>query len=370
MQHPGKIVFEDDSEFIGVSFGAPISKAGEIVFNTGMTGYPETLTDPSYRGQILVLTYPLVGNYGVPAKKIFEQLAQEFESHTIHVAGVIIADYATKYSHWNAIHSLGTWLQEHNIPAICNVDTRAITKKIREKGVMLGKIIIDEQEIAFEDPNLRNLVAEVSCKEVIEYSQNNNNNFAPKKRVILVDGGAKYNIIRNLIQRDLHVIRVPWDYDFHKEEFDAVFISNGPGDPMMCQKTIKNLQKAIQLEIPTFGICLGHQLLALAAGAQTYKLKYGHRGQNQPCVLIGTKKCIITSQNHGFAVDETSLPEGWRALYQNINDQSNEGIIHESGLFKSVQFHPEASPGPTDANFLFEEFLQMLEQKKLLQKVD
>ncbi|HIH42398.1 TPA: glutamine-hydrolyzing carbamoyl-phosphate synthase small subunit [Candidatus Woesearchaeota archaeon] len=375
-----KLVLEDGSEFFGISFGADVSKAGEVVFNTGMVGYPETLTDPSYRGQILILTYPLIGNYGIPFDKMLDKLLIDFESAEIHVQGLVIADYAMQYNHWNSVKSLGEWLQLHNIPALCDIDTRALTKKIREKGVMLGKIVVNNNDIPFDDPNKRNLAAEVSCKEVIEYSKNNVNNEANeiintnKKKILLVDCGVKNNIIRNLVARNLHVIRVPLDYDFLKEEFDAVFLTNGPGDPKMCDITIKNVKKALQQDITTFGICLGNQLLALAAGANTYKLKYGHRGQNQPCNLIGSKRCFITSQNHGFAVDDATLPEGWKAWFVNANDGSNEGIIHDSGLFKSVQFHPEAAPGPTDTQFLFDEFCQILQEKRIqpeiLQKFD
>ncbi|MBI5392992.1 glutamine-hydrolyzing carbamoyl-phosphate synthase small subunit [Candidatus Woesearchaeota archaeon] len=365
-----KLVLEDGSEFLGVSFGADISKAGEVVFNTGMTGYPETLTDPSYRGQILILTYPLIGNYGIPLNKMLDKLLVDFESSSIHVQGLIISDYAVQYNHWNSAQSLSNWLQFHKIPALFGVDTRALTKKIREKGVMLGKIVINNDDIPFDDPNIKNLVAEVSCAEVIEYSKNsfdkNSNN---QKRIVLVDCGVKNNIIRNLVARDLHVTRVPWNYDFLKEDFDAVFLTNGPGNPKMCDITIKNIKKAIEQEITAFGICLGNQLLALAAGANTYKLKYGHRGQNQPCNLVGSKRCFITSQNHGFAVDEATLPEGWKPWFVNSNDNSNEGILHDSGLFKSVQFHPEACPGPTDTQFLFDEFVKMLQEKRIQQKI-
>ncbi len=306
-----QLVLEDGTVFEGVSFGAVASSAGEVVFNTGMTGYTETLTDPSYRGQILTLTYPLVGNYGIPAKTVEKELLKNFESNEIQVSGLIVADYSTEHNHWNSETSLGEWLKENNIPAITGIDTRALTKKLREKGVMLGKIRVDS-DVPFSDPNKRNLVAEVSVKKKVIYESG-------KTKVLLVDCGAKNNIIRSFINRGITVIRVPWNYDFTNETYDGLFISNGPGDPKQCVATIKHLQTALQQNKPIFGICLGNQLLALAAGADTYKLKYGHRGQNQPCVENNSKKCVITSQNHGYTVDEATLPKEWESLYRNAN---------------------------------------------------
>jgi len=293
-----KLVLEDGSVFYGVSFASDRSMAGEVVFSTGMVGYPESLTDPSYKGQILCLTYPLIGNYGVPSQEMDKfSLKRHFESSKIHIHGLVISDYSFGYSHWNAKQSLAEWLKENNIPGIFDVDTRELTKKIRENGVMLGKIIIDD-DVDFYDPNKVDLVKEVTIKEPIIYNKKKNN-----KTIILIDCGVKNNIIRNLIKRNLTVIRVPYDYDFFKFDFDGVVISNGPGDPKMCDRTIGYIRKAIVKEIPIFGICLGNQLLALAAGADTYKLKYGHRSQNQPCLMKDTKRCFITTQNHGFAVD-------------------------------------------------------------------
>eukprot|EP00743_Colponemidia_sp_Colp-15_P006014 GILK01006463.1.p1 GENE.GILK01006463.1~~GILK01006463.1.p1 ORF type:complete len:1511 (+),score=315.38 GILK01006463.1:81-4535(+) len=355
-----KLVLEDGTECTGLSFGAERSVAGEVVFNTGMVGYPESLTDPSYKGQILVLTYPLIGNYGVPSDELDEfGLRKNFESDKIQVTALIIADYSDNHSHWTSQKSLGDWLKANNIPAIYGLDTRALTKKLREKGAMLGKVQFNGQpEVAFEDPNLRNLVGEVSHPEVKEYGPAVSST-VPK--IIAVDCGMKYNIIRFLVrEKNVHLKVVPWDYDFNNEEYDGLFISNGPGDPKMCAKTIENLRTALQKEDykPIFGICLGNQLLALAAGASTYKMKYGNRGMNQPCIDLRTTLCYITPQNHGFAVDPDTLPNDWTPFFMNANDYSNEGLIHKTKPFFSVQFHPEACGGPTDTAFLFDTFLR------------
>jgi len=347
-------VLEDGSLFEGNAFGFEKSAAGEVVFNTGMVGYPEALTDPSYRGQILVLTYPLIGNYGVPGEEKENGLMKYFESDKIQISGLVISDLSEHYHHWAAKKSLDAWMKEQKISGIYGIDTRMLTKKLREKGVMLGKLVVDE-DLDFEDPNKRNLAAEVSTKEKIVYNEKGD------KTVVLVDCGTKNNIIRALIKRNMKVIRVPWDYDFLKESFDGVVISNGPGNPKMCNKTIENVRKAIEKEIPIFGICLGNQILALAAGGDTYKLKYGHRGHNQPCVEDKKLRCYITSQNHGYATDMKSLSNDWEEWFVNANDNTNEGIKHKSKPFMSVQFHPEASPGPIDSDhYLFNEFVKVL----------
>lgn len=349
---------ESSSEFFGHSFGAKCSVNGEVVFNTGMVGYPETLTDPSYNGQILVFTYPLIGNYGVPGLERENGLLNFFESNKIHIRGLIISDYSKGYSHWNAFKSLGSWLKENNIPGLYGIDTRELTKKLRDKGVMLGKIVFEndsEEDINFADPNVNNLVSEVSTKEKIVYQKGN-------KKVLIIDCGVKNNIIKCFLKRDITVIRVPWDYDFSSEDYDGLFISNGPGDPKQCKATIENIRKELSKEKPIFGICLGNQLLALAAGADTYKLKYGHRSQNQPCYELGTKRCYITSQNHGYAVDESTLLPDWKPWFRNANDETNEGIMHKSKPFFSVQFHPEAAPGPVDTEFLFDKFIELIEK--------
>jgi carbamoyl-phosphate synthase small subunit len=338
------LVLEDGTAFEGRLFGAARAVAGEVVFNTGMVGYTEALTDPSYRGQILVLTYPLVGNYGVP---------QHFESSKIQAQALVVSELAQQYSHAAALKSLPQWLEAEGIPCIAGVDTRALTKRLRTKGCMLGKIVAGDTDVPFYDPNKDNLVAAVSTGGPQVYGEG-------KKTVLLVDCGAKGSIVSELLARGLRVVRVPWDYDFMREDYDALFISNGPGDPTACGTTIRNLKRALELEKPVMGICLGHQLLALAAGANTYKLKFGHRGHNQPCIDEDTGRCYVTSQNHGYAVDEKTLPSGWHAWFKNANDGSNEGMRHARKPFLSVQFHPEAAPGPVDCGHLFERFVEMI----------
>lgn len=336
---------KDGSKFLGNSFGSDNAASGEVVFNTGMTGYVESLTDPSYAGQILVSTYPLVGNYGVPDEGFYE-------SQKIQIAGLVVSEYSDIYSHADARLSLGTWLKRSGIPAITGVDTRALTKKLREHGVMLGSLS-EAKPRQFQDPNKENLVEQVSPTVVQTYGTG-------KKRIILVDCGAKENIVRSLVARGVTVVRVPWDYDFTKEACDGVLLSNGPGDPTRCTATIAHIKKAMARNTPILGICLGNQLLALAAGAKTYKLKYGHRSHNQPCIDARTNRCYITSQNHGFAVSEKSLPKGWEPWFTNANDGSNEGIRHKTKPWASAQFHPEAAPGPTDTAWMFDEFIASL----------
>ncbi len=349
------LILDDGTVFRGKSFGYEKPIAGEVVFNTAMTGYPESLTDPSYEGQILVFTYPLIGNYGVPARDTVQNLSAYYESEKIQVEAVVISDYSFEYSHWNADKSLAQWLQEEHIAGICDIDTRALTKHLRERGSMKGKIVIDGgEDIAWVDPNLYNLVARVSCKDVIEYGNSG-------KRVVLVDCGVKHNILRCLLRRGVTVIRVPWDYDFTNLSYDGLFISNGPGDPTLCDATVEHIRKTMQdTHKPIFGICMGNQLLSRAGGAQIYKLKYGHRSHNQPVRQVGTNRCFITSQNHGFAVDSTTLNDDWGPLFVNMNDNTNEGIRHKTKPYFSAQFHPEASSGPTDTEFLFDEFIKLL----------
>ncbi|MDZ7738342.1 MAG: glutamine-hydrolyzing carbamoyl-phosphate synthase small subunit [Bacteroidales bacterium] len=354
---PVKLSLEDGTVYRGKSFGKLLPSAGEVVFNTAMTGYPESLTDPSYRGQILCLTYPLVGNYGAPGDDQKDELYVFRESSSIHIKGLIVSDYSFEYSHWSAAESLHQWLESNNIPGIYGIDTRALTKRLREKGSMLGKIEPEGMETGFYDPNSVNLVQEVSIKEPVVYG-------GGRYRIVLVDCGVKYNIIRSLLKRDTTVIRVPWDYDYHGEDYDGLFISNGPGDPVTCRATIDNIATSLEKDIPVFGICLGNQLMGLASGARTYKLKYGHRSHNQPVLMAGTDKAYISSQNHGFAVDNESLSREWEPLFLNINDNTNEGMRHKEKPFFSTQFHPEASGGPTDTEFLFDTFIDNIKRYK------
>jgi len=346
-----RLILEDGTTFEGKSFGYEKSIAGEVVFYTAMTGYPESLTDPSYTGQILVSTYPLIGNYGVPNELMENGIHRHFESNKIHISGLVISDYSVAFSHWNAMMSLGDWLKKQQVPGIFDVDTRALTKILREKGSMLGKIEFENDTVDFFDPNKTNLVAMASSKKVETYGEG-------KYKVVLVDCGVKNNIIRCLINRGATVVRVPWDYDFNQMDYDGLFLTNGPGDPTMCEITVQHIRKAIEQGKPIMGICLGNQLLGLAAGAKTYKLKYGHRSHNQPVLLKDTNRCFITSQNHGYAIDDKTLSQDWEPMFTNVNDGTNEGIRHKTKPFFSTQFHPEASSGPVDTEFLFDDFIE------------
>ncbi|MBP3601105.1 MAG: glutamine-hydrolyzing carbamoyl-phosphate synthase small subunit [Alistipes sp.] len=343
------LILDDGTRFCGHSFGAHKNICGEVVFNTAMTGYTESLTDPSYAGQIMVLTYPLVGNYGVPA-------SDSWESEQIHAEALIVSNYSEEFSHWNAKESLGDWLNWEQRPAITGIDTRALTKLLRERGVMMGRIEIEGIEDTPQDLDYGdiNYVERVSCRDIIRYNE------GAGKRVVLVDCGVKANIIRCLIRRGVEIIRVPWNYDFNELEYAGLFISNGPGNPETCQTTVDNIRRAMLNDKPIFGICMGNQLLAKASGAAIYKLKYGHRSHNQPVRLVGSERCFVTSQNHGYAVDSSTLSDEWLPLFENMNDGSNEGIRHRSKPWFSVQFHPEAAAGPTDTEFLFDEFIKLL----------
>ncbi|XP_064626437.1 multifunctional protein CAD-like isoform X2 [Lineus longissimus] len=358
------LYLEDGTSFKGQLFGAETSVPGEVVFQTGMVGYPESLTDPSYCSQILVLTYPLIGNYGIPPYEDDEfGLRKWFESEKIHAAALIIGDLAENHSHWNAVKSLSEWLKEFNIPAIYGIDTRSLTKKIRESGTMLGKIIVDgtdPESVPYEDPNKRHLVAEVSIKEPIVYNPDG------EVKIVGIHCGMKTNQIRLLCERGACVKVVPWDYKIDSSEYDGLFLSNGPGDPERCLATIANISKVLAEDKykPMFGICLGHQLTALAIGCSTFKMKYGNRGHNQPCTHHGTDRCFITTQNHGFAVDPKSLPADWSVLFTNENDKTNEGIIHNRKPFFTVQFHPEHMGGPKDLELLFDVFIDQVKAQK------
>ena len=381
------LILDDGSRFHGKSFGYEKPVAGEVVFNTAMTGYPESLTDPSYAGQLMTLTYPLVGNYGVPPFTVEPNgLATFMESERIHAEAIIVSDYSEDFSHWNAVESLADWLKREQVPGITGIDTRELTKVLREHGVMMGRIVFDDVENEIDNSQFTidnyedvNYVDRVSCKEIIVYTGKESPLHFPittptaqlncqlstvncqLKRVVLLDCGVKSNILRCLLKRDVEVIRVPWDYDYNELEFDGLFISNGPGDPDTCDAAVQNIRRAMKNEkLPIFGICMGNQLLSKAGGAKIYKLKYGHRSHNQPVRMVGTERCFITSQNHGYAVDNTTLTEDWEPLFINMNDGSNEGIRHKRNPWFSAQFHPEAASGPTDTEFLFDEFVKLL----------
>jgi carbamoyl-phosphate synthase small subunit len=352
----GKLILKDGHIFEGQIFGAEKSSAGEVVFSTGMVGYPESLTDPSFEGQILTFTYPLIGNYGVPDKKKDSfGISQFFESEKVHIKGLVAAEYSENFSHWQARKSLSDFLKEAGIPGITGIDTRALTKILREKGCMLGKIVVENQETEYFDPNATNIIPDVSPKEKQVYE-------AGKKRLVVIDCGVKNNTLRHFLNRNVTLIRVPWNYDFIEagEKFDGVFVSNGPGNPALLTETVNIIKKCYAKKIPTFGICLGNQLMGIAAGAKTYKLKYGHRAQNQPCINTETGKCSMTSQNHGFAIERKTLPKQWKVWFTQANDGTVEGIKHSKLPFMAVQFHPEACPGPVDTENLFDQFIQLL----------
>lgn len=375
------LILDDGSRYEGKSFGYERPIAGEVVFNTAMTGYPESLTDPSYAGQLMTLTYPLVGNYGVPSTETGpDGLPVNMESDRIHADAIIVSDYSPAYCHWNARESLGDWLKREKVVGVTGIDTRALTKNLREHGVMMGKIVFDDEPEA-EEPEMPdygaiNYVDIVSTKTPVVYAQGESRVLAAdapaevidstlnepgRKRVVLVDCGVKSNIIRCLLKRGVEVVRVPWDYDYNDLKFDGLFLSNGPGDPDRCEAAVANLRKAFaNPELPIFGICMGNQLLSKAAGAHIYKFKYGHRSHNQPVRMAGTDRCFITSQNHGYAVDSSTLSKDWEPLFINMNDGSNEGIRHKKNPWFSAQFHPEAASGPTDTEFLFDDFVKLL----------
>ena len=353
------LVLEDGTKFHGQSFGYDQPVAGEVVFNTAMMGYPESLTDPSYAGQLMTLTYPLVGNYGVPPFSVEpDGLATFMESDKIYASAIIVADYSEKYSHWNAVESLASWLKREHVPGITGIDTRQLTKVLREHGVMMGKIIFDDEpdNIPTAEYEGVNWVDRVSCKDIIRYNE------GAGKKVVLVDCGVKNNIIRCLVNRGVEVIRVPWNYDYTSMDFDGLFLGNGPGDPDMCEDAVNVIRRQMSLSRkPICGICMGNQLLAKAGGATIYKLKSGHRSHNQPEREVGTNRCYVTSQNHGYAVDAKTLGSDWRELFVNMNDGSNEGVCHKENPWFTSQFHPEACSGPIDTEFMFDRFIKTLQ---------
>ncbi|MDA8596773.1 glutamine-hydrolyzing carbamoyl-phosphate synthase small subunit [Candidatus Pacebacteria bacterium] len=365
------LVLKDGTIYEGTSFGYSPKKGetieGEVVFNTGMTGYPETLTDPSYRGQILVSTYPLQGTYGIPDWDAVSVagLRTHFESDAVHVTGLVVSEYQEEPSHFTKEQSLGAFLEEHRVPAISGIDTRAIVQKIREHGAMPGKIYVGTLpsgaalKTFSRDTDTEDLVRQVSIEEVTEYRSGS-------IRIVLPDTGCKLNIIRSLLQFDTTIIRVPHDYPFMDEreagnlQFDALFIPNGPGNPALNKKLIAQVRKALEAKVDTFGICLGNQIVALAGGCQSKKLPYGHRGQNQPCRDVDTNHCIVTSQNHGFAVVEEGMPKNIKPWFVNVHDGSIEGVQFTDRPARAVQFHPESYPGPVDADYLFKNFIDSI----------
>jgi carbamoyl-phosphate synthase small subunit len=364
------LLLEDGTFFIGRGFGTPKKTSGEVVFSTSMVGYPEALTDPSYKGQILTLTYPLVGNYGVPPYDLNFGIPLYFESDRIQVQGLVIHELCEEPYHWASTRTLDKWLSDEGIPGICCIDTRRLTKKLRTHGVMLGILQVCEtgeepnldnllkETKSIPDPNLTNLVRDVSVKEPAHYKVEG------KSTVVLIDTGVKNSILRNFLKRGINVVRVP--YDFSAEEIleykpSGVVVSNGPGDPKKCVETVDCVRELAE-KVPVMGICLGNQILTLALGGDTYKMKFGHRSQNQPALDLKTNRCYITTQNHGYAVDEkcleTSPLECW---FLNANDKTVEGVKHRSKPVFAVQWHPEASPGPYDTGFLFDRFLKLME---------
>lgn len=345
--HKTILLLQDKTSYAGIQFGSQKTTSGEVVFLTGMVGYTEALTDPSFAGQILVFTYPLIGNYGVDISR------ETLEGKKIWAAGVVVSSVYSDTEHATANMSFSEWLKREGVPGVAGVDTRALAEKIRDMGTQLAKIGPNPADVSWYDPNAENIVARVSCEKPYTVGTG-------RKRVTLIDCGAKNNIVRELAKRDCTVTVVPWDYPVSRENVDGLFISNGPGDPTVCKETIHTIRNFMAYNKPVFGICLGNQLLALAAGGKTAKLPFGHRSQNQPCVDETTGRVYITTQNHGFHVKTSTLPKEWKPWFTNVNDGTNEGIRHRNKPFMSVQFHPEARPGPTDTNWLFDYFVKQL----------
>jgi len=364
MPKKGYLILENGDIYEGDSFSIDREIAGEVVFNTGMVGYPEGFTDPSYYGQILVATYPLIGNYGVPPAGKSARMPENFESDRMQISGLVVSRYEENKSHYQAKEVLASWMKREKVPGLSGIDTRSLTKTLRTTGVMKGLITFQKPPdkfggFSFKDINRENLVPFVSCRKPEIYGNG-------RLRVLFIDCGLKYNQIRLMLNYDTTVIRVPWNYNPYQEkkppDFDTVFISNGPGDARTMPETVETVRQSLAKKIPTFGICLGHQIMALAAGGDIYKLKYGHRSQNQPVRDVVSGKCFITSQNHGYSVVEKSIPKDWQIWFTNLNDGTNEGIRHKKLPFFCVQFHPEASPGPTDTNWLFDYYFRVVKK--------
>jgi carbamoyl-phosphate synthase small subunit len=375
VSNPAVLLLEDGSLFLGKGFGAETTTVAEVVFNTGMVGYPESMTDPSYAGQVLTFTYPLIGNYGVPGPQDMDimGLPRQFESESIKVSGIVVQEYCQRPSHWDSGRTLSEWMRGEGIPGISEVDTRALVTKLRESGVMMGVLAN-----GFQPSSRRELmkllrqstkydsidfVKRVSPKKPLTYGSS-------EKTVVLLDCGTKLSIIRNLLVRGYAVVRAPYDYsyaDIMKHDPVGVVVSNGPGDPALCASTVSMTARLIDSEMPTLGICLGQQLVALSQGATTYKLKYGHRGQNKPIVDAESGRGFVASENHGYSVGGDSLSKtDLKTWFLNADDKSIEGLIHSGKPCISVQFHPEASPGPYDAQFVFDRFAALMQDRKLV----
>ena len=360
---------ENGLEFKGYSFGSTDAVSGEVVFNTSMVGYPEQLTDATYSGQILCLTYPLIGNYGVPSEELAgKELSKNFESDRIHPKGLVIFDYCEEYSNWEAVKSLGQWMNEQNLTGIYGIDTRELTKVLRDKGSMKGVII--PEGAAEPAPAAKASPADVCCKEVIVYEakpaqevENINGSKAAVtagKKVVVVDCGVKHSIIRNLLARGAEVIRVPYDYDFTSMEFDGVYVSNGPGCACACEATIEILKKVLAGNKPVFGLGMGYHLMALAAGCELHKLQHPHRSANQPVRREGSNRTYITSQNVSRAVKPSGMPSGWEVFYTNLNDGAVDGFRHKTKPFIGLNFAPEVCVGLTENVTPIDEFISKL----------
>ncbi len=367
----GKLVFDDGTVLDGEGFGYSTTVFGEIVFNTGMVGYPEALTDPSYKGQILTLTYPLVGNYGVPDPKITDDagIPRYFEADKIQARGLVVHELSHTASHWNLSMTLDEWMYNEKIPGIAEIDTRALTKKLRTRGVMMAAIVVSDTEIDIGTAKKQlseatNYTSEqfmdsVSTKEDKIYGNQ-------EQTVVVIDTGAKFAIIRNVMELGYKAVVVPWDAPYERimsYNPKGIVLSSGPGDPQNCHATIKTAKKLIENNVPTLGICLGAQIIGIAGNTGTYKLKYGHRGQNKPCVNLETNQVYVTSQNHGYGINLESLEKSdFNLWFTNTDDKTVEGIKHKTKRCIAVQFHPEAAPGPYDCKYVFEELKQLMEK--------
>jgi carbamoyl-phosphate synthase small subunit len=361
--------------FQGDMIGAPLVSSGELVFTTGMVGYSEAITDPSYFGQVIVFAYPLIGNYGIPElpKNIdfSKSLPKGFEGPKPRAAAVIVNTDISKTFHWNSFQSLDKWLLEQGIPGIAGIDTRHLVHIVRSSsGPLLAKVIPEESEgtssygekfslnsDGFFDPSKHEIVPEVSTRERLIMGKG-------KVRIALLDCGVKWNMIRQLLSLDCEIELLPWDTDLKKVDSSGWILSNGPGDPLKTGQLVNSVKALLEEKKPILGICLGHQILALASGARTQKMTYGHRSHNQPVYITGTRKGFITSQNHGYMVEKNSLKEGWAPWFLNVNDQTIEGIKHETLPFRSVQFHPESAGGPRDTKWVLDQFVEEVKAKK------